>query len=191
MSLFAIGDLHLHYGSELKARMQLSDPAWADHEEKFMDNCKRLIEDQDVLVLVGDHSWGKNLQECEKDFDYIRLLPGKKILTRGNHDMFWDAKKTARLNELYGPDLTFLQDGYFPYGDIALVASKGYSFEGPFYLDRKGKVIGYDEKDKEHADKLVKREEERLIANFEQAKADGYERFILFLHGLFKCGITI
>lgn len=182
MSLFAIGDLHLHYGSELKARMQLSDPAWADHEEKFMDNCKRLIEDQDVLVLVGDHSWGKNLQECEKDFEYIRLLPGKKILTRGNHDMFWDARKTARLNELYGPDLTFLQDGYFPYGDIALVASKGYSFEGPFYLDRKGKVIGYDEKDKEHADKLVKREEERLIASFEKARGDGYKKFIMFLH---------
>ena len=182
MSLYAIGDLHLHFGSQLKAKMQLSDPAWVGHEERFMDNCRRLLEEDDVLVLVGDHSWGRDLEECEKDFDYIRSLPGRKILTRGNHDMFWDAKKTAKLNERFKGELTFLQDGYEDYKGTALIASKGFCFEGPFYLDRKGNVVGYDEKDKAHADKLVKREEERLIANFEQAKADGYERFILFLH---------
>ncbi len=46
------------------------------------------------------------------DLQYICDLPGRKILTRGNHDMFWDAKKTAQLNELYQPRLTFLQDSY-------------------------------------------------------------------------------
>ncbi len=182
MSLYAIGDLHLHFGSQLKAKMQLSDPAWVGHEERFMDNCRRLLEEDDVLVLVGDHSWGRDLEECEKDFDYIRSLPGKKILTRGNHDMFWDAKKTAKLNEHFHGELKFLQDGYEVYNGVALIASKGFCFEGPFYLDRKGNVIGYNEEDKAHADKLVKREEERLIANFEKAKADGHDRFIMFLH---------
>lgn len=110
MSLFAIGDLHLHYQSVLKAKDQLNSPLWADHEERFAENCRRLIEEEDTLVLVGDHSWGRNLEECEKDFEYIKSLPGRKILTRGNHDMFWDAKKTAKLNDLYYPDLTFLQD---------------------------------------------------------------------------------
>ena len=28
-------------------------------------------------------------------------LPGRKILLRGNHDMFWDAKKTEKLNEMF------------------------------------------------------------------------------------------
>lgn len=28
-------------------------------------------------------------------------LPGKKILLRGNHDMFWDVKKTEKLNEMF------------------------------------------------------------------------------------------
>ncbi len=182
MSLFVIGDLHLHYGSLCKAKTQLSDPLWIDHEEKLMDNCRKLISQDDVLVLLGDHSWGKNLSECEKDFEYIMSLPGRKILTRGNHDMFWDSSKTASLNEVYQGRLTFLQDGYETYGDIALIASKGYCFEGPFYTDRKGKIIGYDQNEKRHAEKLVKREEQRLIRNFEKAKADGYERFILFLH---------
>ena len=115
MSLYAIGDLHLHFQSVLKAKAQLYDPLWKDHEKRFVENCDNLLSDDDVLVLVGDHSWGKNLSECEADFDYIRKLPGRKILTRGNHDMFWDAGKTNRLNETFNPELTFLQDGYEPY----------------------------------------------------------------------------
>lgn len=182
MAIFAIGDLHLHFGSELKAKAQLKDPLWIDYEKKFMDNCRMLMSDEDTLVLVGDHSWGRNLLECEKDFDYIRSLPGRKILTRGNHDMFWDANKTQMLNEMYGPELTFLQGGYETYNGFALIASKGYCFEGPFYYDRKGKIVGYDNKDFEHAKKLVDREAKRLVDSFEKAKADGYDRFIMFIH---------
>ena len=182
MSLYAIGDLHLHYQCELKAEVQLHDPLWKDHEKKLKNNCERLMSDDDVLVLVGDHSWGKDLSECEKDFDYIRQLPGKKILTRGNHDMFWDAKKTGRLNERFQPELNFLQDGYETYKDYALIASKGYCFEGPFDLDRNRRIVGWDEEKEEHARKLVDREAQRLIRSFEKAKADGYDKFILFLH---------
>ena len=132
--------------------------------------------------MVGDHSWGKNLEECEADFEYIRQLPGRKILTRGNHDMFWDAKKTNRLNERFKPELNFLQDGYEVYGDYALIATKGYTFEGPYYLNYKGEVIGYDAEKEEHAKKLVEREAQRLIKSFEKARADGYKKFIMFLH---------
>ena len=97
--------------------------------------------DEDTLVLVGDHSWGRKLAECETDLQYICDLPGRKILTRGNHDMFWDVKKTGRLNEIYQPGLTFLQDSYESYQDYALVGTKGFTFEGPFYLDRRGRII--------------------------------------------------
>ncbi|MBQ6334974.1 MAG: metallophosphoesterase [Erysipelotrichaceae bacterium] len=182
MSLYAIGDLHLHFQCELKSEVQLFDPLWKGHEEKFRENCARMIKDDDTLVLVGDHSWGKDLSQCEKDFDYIRALPGKKILTRGNHDMFWDAGKTKKLNEKFAPQLNFLQDGYEVYGEYALIASKGYTFEGPYYLDRKGRIIGWDEEKEAHAAKLVEREAGRLIRSFEAARADGYKKFIMFLH---------
>jgi len=52
-------------------------------------------------VITGDHSWGRNLEECQADLDFIMALPGKKILLRGNHDMFWDVKKTEKLNEMF------------------------------------------------------------------------------------------
>ena len=182
MSLYAIGDLHLHYQSELKAPAQLRDRVWKNHEEKLRKNCQMLITEDDTLVLVGDHSWGKNLSECERDLQYICELPGRKVLTRGNHDMFWDVKKTRHLNELYQPRLTFLQDSYAAYQDYALVGTKGFTFEGPFYLDHRGRIIGWDEEAQIHAKKLVDRELERLRKSFELAKADGFRKYIMFLH---------
>ena len=182
MSLYAIGDLHLHFQSALKAPGQLRDPAWRNHEERFRKTCAALVRPGDTLVLLGDHSWGRNLAECEKDFEYIMSLPGKKVLLRGNHDMFWDAKKTATLNRQYEGKLFFLQNNYISYGDYALVGTKGYTFEGPFYLDRRGRIKGWDEKEAKHAEKLVEREIERLRASFEAARQDGYRRFIMFLH---------
>ena len=182
MCLFAIGDLHLHFQSELKAPGQLYDPVWKDHEIKFRENCLRMIGTDDTLVLVGDHSWGKNLSQCEEDFRYIAGLPGRKILTRGNHDMFWEAKKTAALNRRFQPELAFLQDGYEVYRDYALIATKGHTFEGPFYLNRGRQIIGWDETAEEHSKKLVARELVRLRSSFESAKQAGFRKFILFLH---------
>ena len=37
--------------------------------------------------------------------------------------MFWDARKTGQLNDLYRPRLTFLQDNYEVYQDYALVGT--------------------------------------------------------------------
>ncbi len=182
MALYAIGDLHLHFQSELKARMQLKGRLWKDHEAKFQKNCTKLLTAEDTLILAGDHSWCKNLAECEQDFVYIEALPGRKILTRGNHDMFWDAAKTEKLNEQFAGRLAFLQNNYYSYRDYAIVGTKGFTFEGPFYLNSRGQIIGWDEKEEEHAKKLVDRELERLRISFEAARADGYRRFIMVLH---------
>ena len=181
MSLFAIGDLHLHFQSELKAPGQLHAPVWQNHEEIFRRNCERLIGPEDTLVLVGDHSWGRNLAECERDFEYICALPGRKVLLRGNHDMFWDAKKTAALNRRFEGRLFFLQNNYAAYGDVALVGTKGYTFEGSFYL-RGGRIVDWDREEEAHAQQLVEREAERLRVSLEAAKTDGFTRMILFLH---------
>ena len=182
MSLYAIGDLHLHFQSPLKAKAQIKERVWKNHEERFRKNCAALLHEDDTLVLVGDHSWGRNLAECEADLRYIAELPGRKILTRGNHDMFWDAAKTAQLNRDYAGKLAFLQNNYYSYRDCALVGTKGYTFEGPFYLNARGRIVGWDEKAEEHAKKLVERELVRLRSSFEAARTDGYRRYILFLH---------
>lgn len=182
MGLYAIGDLHLHYQSPLKSKRQLTEKVWKNHEEKFRSICARKLAPDDTLVLVGDHSWGRNMSECEDDLRYIEELPGRKILTRGNHDMFWDAGKTEQLNELFAGRLRFLQNSYDSYRDYALVATKGHCFEGPFYLDARGRIIGWDEEAEEKSKKLVERELQRLRLSFEAARAAGYRKYIVFLH---------
>ena len=182
MSLYAIGDLHLHFNSVLKAPHQLHERVWKKHDIKFREYCEKHLTDDDTLVLVGDHSWGKNLEQAEADLQYICGLPGRKILTRGNHDMFWDAKKTEALNRLYEGRLEFLQGNYYSYKDYALVGTKGFTFEGPFYIDRRGRVIDWDEEEEAHAKKIVEREIKRLRTSFEAAKNDGYDKYIMFLH---------
>ena len=143
MALYAIGDLHLHFQTSLPVKGQ-SKGVWRDHEDKVRRHCDARITEEDTLVLVGDHSWGKKLEECEEDFRFIEKLPGRKILLRGNHDMFWDAKKTAELNERFSGKLFFLQDNYASYRDYALVGTKGFTFEGPFYINARGKVVDWD-----------------------------------------------
>ncbi|MCD8118869.1 MAG: metallophosphoesterase [Lachnospiraceae bacterium] len=180
MALYAIGDFHLSFQADKS--MDKFGSVWKHHEEKIRKNCSRLVGPEDTLVITGDHSWGKNLEECREDLAFIEALPGRKILLRGNHDMFWDVNKTPRLNRDFQGRLSFMQNNYYAYEDYALVGTKGYTFEGPFYLDRRGRIIGWDEEKEAHAKKLVERELVRLRKSFDAATADGYRKFIMFLH---------
>lgn len=156
MSLYALGDLHLSFQSDKS--MDIFGSVWKRHERKIEKYVNRIVKPDDTLVLTGDHSWGRKLPECREDLAFIERLPGRKILLRGNHDMFWDAKKTERLNEEYKGRPFFLQNNFAVYEDYALVGTKGFTFEGPFYLDRWGNITGWDEKKEEQAEKLVERE---------------------------------
>lgn len=166
MSLYAIGDLHLAFSVDKP--MDLFGRVWKNHEKKIEKYWKKKISPEDTVVLTGDHSWGRNLKECAADLEFIERLPGRKILLRGNHDMFWDAKKTERLNELFAGRLEFLQNNFYVYEDYALVGTKGYCYEG------------WDAPD--HFEKIMTRELERLRTSFEAAKAAEFTQYLMFLH---------
>lgn len=166
MALYAIGDLHLSFAVDKP--MDVFGSEWKNHVRRLEKNWRKCVSEEDTVVVTGDHSWGRNMEECREDLEFIAGLPGRKILLRGNHDMFWDAKKTVPLNEQYAGRLSFLQNNYFAYEDVALVGTKGYCYEGKDTL--------------EHFEKLVSRELMRLRISFELARADGYKRFLMFLH---------
>ena len=180
MSLYALGDLHLSFQADKP--MDAFGRVWKNHERKIEKYVNRIVRPEDTLVLTGDHSWGRKLEESREDLAFIERLPGRKILLRGNHDMFWDVKKTARLNEDYKGRLFFLQNNFAVYEDYALVGTKGFTFEDPFYLDRWGNITGWDEEREAHAQKLVSREMKRLQESFRLAWEAGYRKFVMFLH---------
>jgi hypothetical protein len=166
MALYAIGDLHLSFGVDKP--MDMFGDEWKHHEHKIEKYWNKRVRETDTVVITGDHSWGRKLTECEPDLAFIEALPGRKILLRGNHDMFWDAKKTNQLNERYQNRLLFLQNNYYSYGKYALVGTKGYCYEGRESV--------------EQYEKLMMREMQRLKTSFECAIADGYDKFLMFLH---------
>ena len=128
MSLYAIGDFHLSF--TVHKPMDVFDKRWKNHVVKIEKYWKKKVTENDTVVITGDHSWGRNLEECQADLDFIMALPGRKILLRGNHDMFWNAKKTEKLNEMFRGKLEFLQNNFYTYEDYALVGTKGYCYEG-------------------------------------------------------------
>ena len=180
MALYALGDLHLSFQEDKS--MDKFGRVWKNHERKIEKYAGRTVKPEDTLVLTGDHSWGRKLDECSEDLDFIARLPGRKILLRGNHDMFWNANKTKQLNEEFAGKLFFLQNNFAAYRDYALVGTKGYTFEGPFYLDGRGRITGWDEEREQQAKKLVDREMKRLRESFRQAEEAGYRKFVMFLH---------
>ena len=62
MSLYTIGDLHLHFSSELKAKNLIEGKVWKNHEERFRQNCGRLIRPEDTLV------WQSAVINTKSDF---------------------------------------------------------------------------------------------------------------------------
>ena len=89
MSLYAIADLHLSLGTNKP--MDVFN-GWDNYVQKIEENWKAVVGSNDTVVIAGDISWGINLGQSKKDFEFIDKLPGKKILLKGNHDYYFATK---------------------------------------------------------------------------------------------------
>ena len=175
MSLYAIGDLHLSFQSDKS--MEVFGEEWKNHSYKIKRNWCSIVKETDTVVVTGDHSWGKKLEDSMKDLEFIAALPGRKILLRGNHDRFWNKiNKTESLNELFAGRLLFLQNNFYEYEDnksgkkYALIGSKGFSTDDYCFLAE------------DKIESRFKNERKRLAKSYEAAKEAGYNDFIMFLH---------
>ncbi|MCQ2478911.1 MAG: serine/threonine protein phosphatase, partial [Clostridia bacterium] len=65
MNLFAISDLHLSLSSEKPMDVFRG---WDNYTERISANWKRLITDDDVVIIPGDISWATDLKEAKSDF---------------------------------------------------------------------------------------------------------------------------
>ena len=65
MSLFAIADLHLSLGEDKPMDIFAG---WSNYVERLEDNWRKLITDDDTVVVGGDISWAMKLEETFVDF---------------------------------------------------------------------------------------------------------------------------
>ena len=102
MSLFAIADLHLSLGED-KPMDVFS--GWNDYVQRLEENWRRLVTEDDTVVIAGDISWAMKLEETLTDFRFIDSLPGKKLLLKGNHDYWWSTKRKTDMFSRFHADI--------------------------------------------------------------------------------------
>lgn len=94
--VWSIADTHL--GFTVDKPMDIFGLKWEEHAERLAENWCANVNDDDVVLLPGDISWGMNYDESVEDLRYLHELPGTKILGKGNHDYWW---QTQRKNERF------------------------------------------------------------------------------------------
>lgn len=125
MKIFGISDLHLSFTTD-KA-MDKFGAKWSEHWKKIESNWREAITDNDVVLIPGDISWGMRPLDAVQDIQWLCSLPGKKVLTRGNHDYWWQS--IGKMRNAY-PDLIFLQNDSITFGDTAICGTRGWTLPG-------------------------------------------------------------
>ena len=142
--------------------MEVFGARWANYVQRISDNFKRLVTDEDTVVIPGDISWALSLEEAVSDLKFIDSLPGKKILGKGNHDFWWcTMKKHEALFERLGiKTVSFLFNNAHECDDFIIAGTRGwYNDSGATNIPE-----GTDFK------KLTERERLRLKMSLDEAK---------------------
>ncbi|MBW4872852.1 MAG: metallophosphoesterase, partial [Paeniclostridium sp.] len=164
MSLYAIGDLH--FSTAVNKPMNIFGDNWENHEKKIIDSWNSKVNKNDTVLIVGDTSWGINMDEATFDLDIIHNLPGEKIYVKGNHDYWWTT--VAKLNKLY-ENMSFLQNNFYSYNEYAICGTRGW-------------ICPNDVKFTQDDEKIYKREAHRLKLSLDAAKKAGFEKIIVITH---------
>lgn len=162
MSLYAIADTHLSFGTD---KPMDTFEGWQDYTEKIKKNWNHLVDNDDYVVIAGDISWAMNFNELYADFKFINELSGKKIILKGNHDYWWNTvtKMNKFIEENNFDTISILHNNSFDFDDFSVCGSRGWFFDSQ------------EEKD----EKVLNREVIRLKASIDSADND---EKIVFLH---------
>ena len=170
MKIYAIGDVHLSLDSRIEKPMDVFGPKWANHAERLRENWMETVNPDDLVVICGDISWGLRLEEAMADLMFLNDLPGHKILTKGNHDLWWNS--VSKLNAI-SEGMTFLQNTAFvtdgSFSKLAIAGTRGWICPG---------TDGFDEHDK----KIYERELIRLRFSLQDARSKGADEIIAAIH---------
>lgn len=126
MAIYVIGDLHLSFGVDKP--MNIFGDNWKNHAEKIKNNWIKKVKEEDTVILPGDFSWAMYLEESEKDFQFLNSLPGRKILSKGNHDYWWTTvtKMYKFLKEKNFENIDFLYNNSYLIEDKIIVGTRGW-----------------------------------------------------------------
>ena len=94
MTVWAIADLHLSFARD-DDRSRFAG-RWRDHADTIAREWRSVVGRDDVVLIPGDISQARNHREIQPDLAWLDRLPGVKILSAGNHDVWWNGAAKVR-----------------------------------------------------------------------------------------------
>ena len=169
MAIFAISDIHL--ALSIDKPMDIFGPRWTDYMEKLKIFWEQTVGENDHVIIPGDISWATYLEEAYEDFRFINSLPGKKIITKGNHDYWWTTRKKLGefLNKNGFNTIEFIQNNSVIIEDTVICGTRGWNSPG-------------DEEFSQEDRKIYERELQRLELSLTSAKKTDNDKIIVALH---------
>ena len=126
MKLFAIADLHLDSGGSKP--MDVFGAQWTGHFEKISRDWAARVGGNDLVLIPGDISWAMQLSDALPDIEAVGRLPGLKVLTRGNHDLWWSG--IGRLRSVLPEGMYAVQNDALRFGDVTVCGTRGWTLPG-------------------------------------------------------------
>lgn len=163
MALYTLSDLHLSLSAEKPMDIFRG---WSGYVEKIEENWNRLVGPEDTVVLPGDLSWAMKLEDTAADFAFIHRLPGKKLILKGNHDLWWCTMRKMEnfLSENGFTSLSFIHNNAVPVEHACVCGTRGWFYD-----------------DVESNQKVLLREAGRLDTSISMAEKSGLAP-VVFLH---------
>ena len=132
MKIFAASDLHLSFKApyipgkegQLTKPMDVFGGLWTDYPDRLAENWQKTVSDDDLVLIPGDISWAMNLSEACYDLAYISALSGRKIISRGNHDYWWDG--IGKVRNALPAGMNALQHDTVVEAGYAICATRGW-----------------------------------------------------------------
>lgn len=166
MKVYGISDLHLPGGQQKP--MDIFGAEWNDHPQRIAAAWRRVVQPQDLVLCPGDLSWAMKLEEMTGDLAFLAQLPGKILLIRGNHDLWW--KSISKVRRALPPNVHALQNDFYPLpGGRAICGTRGWKCPGS------ADFTPQDEK-------IYQRELQRLQLSLDAAHKAGHRVEIVMLH---------
>ena len=141
MKVFAISDLHL--STSVEKPMDIFGDGWQNHFEHISADWKTRVSADDLVLLGGDMSWGITIDEAREDYALISSLPGKKVVVKGNHDLYWNSLSKMRTAF---PEFDFLQNNAYRYKSdsdtqgIVVAGTRGWNLPGKDFTAQDEKI---------------------------------------------------
>lgn len=174
MAIYALADLHLSLSVPGKS-MEVFGPSWDGYITRIKDSWEGTVLEGDTVLIPGDISWATYIDKAEEDFRFISELPGRKLLSRGNHDFWWTTmKKMEEFFEEKGfKNLEFIRTNVAEVEGCLISGTRGWMIES------RDAISGSENR------KIYEREKLRIkmcIDKLKEADPDHAKKHILMIH---------